>query len=299
MVSVEQKSNYLQQFEKDNNISFLKDYVWHNRVDEFVENSSNSHKLIFALAKSDKTVILDLVEDFSAKNPTSDSQYIYRDLDIFLFICVTKKFELPQDWLLNFIDKRISSEEESKRISKSFENLLNNNLESKDNYEEIILVYKSILEINTYNELELNETYEKLSKTQFPFYNSNFLNVLSLKAIDIIVTLKGLTDFDKHRKLNLFSDTFNHRIKQISIFIFIIIILALLGVSGYVTFKLFLGSNEESQFADKILTAFGAISFLSVWGLIWKSNEVIQHIKKILARFFGYNIDKALKQLPQ
>ena len=286
MVFVEEKFTYLQKFEEDNDFSFLREFLQKKEVKPPKEESSLAHKLIFSLASNDISSINQIIGDYSAKSPTPESPYIYKDLQIFLLICATKKFSLPNEWLLEFVKQRKSEEEEINFITKTFENLLIDNLESKDNYFEIVIVYKDILGIEENNKIILNSTYERLSKKSFPFYERDFLNLIAIRAIDLIIFWKGLDDYAELKNLKIFARKFDYRIHLISKIFSWIFVISFFGVGLYFAVKLIFGTQDEAQFFDKLLTALGFIG-LTVTGIGRKKiEEFTERYVKIL---FGKN----------
>lgn len=287
MVSIEEKSAYLQNFEIGNDFCFFKEFLQKKQIQLPAEDSSLVSKLLYALASNEISLVSKLIEENSAKTPTSDSPYIYKDLQIFLFICVTKKFGLKQDWILKFVENRKSEELEKNSTTKTFQNLLKDNLISKDNYFEIVIVYKEILGVNELDETILNEAYEKLSTTEFPFYNSDFLNLVAIKAIDFIVLSKRLTDFRSFKDLTKFSEKFDKRTKQISTGVFYFIALCLFTPLIYIGYKLFYGITEESEWADKIFTVVAiGVSLLTYIGFSNKA-DIENYFQTKLNVFLG------------
>lgn len=285
MVLIEERTSYLRKFEEGNDFCFLREFLLQNQVEKLTPESSVVHKTLFAIASNNVSPIKDVLEDYAAKSPTSESQFIYKDLIIFLFICVTKKFGLEQGWLLKFVENRKSEEEEKNSITKTFQNLLKDNLESKDNYFEIVITYRDILGLTDESEVTLNETYENLSKKTFPFYDSDFLNLIALKAIDLIVLKKGLQSYKEYRTLKDFSGTFDKRIKQISTALFLLTLVFVFSIQGYIAYKYFWGDEYQSRIMEKILTVF---SYTVVGALGVSSKKKIEgFFQKWIKRFFG------------
>lgn len=285
MVLIEERSSYLQKFEEGNDFCFLREFLFHKRVENLNRESSVVHKSLCAIASNDSSPIKDVLDDFSAKSPTAESQYIYKDLMIFLFICVTKKFGLDQSWLLKFVEQRDSSEEEKDSITRTFQNLLKDNLESKDNYFEIVIVYKNILGITEESEVVLNQTYENLSKKSFPFYESEFLNLIAIKAIDLVILTKGVTTFRPYIKLKFFAERFDKRAKQISTALFLLTLTLIFFIQGYIAYRYIWGDESQSKFMEKILTVF---SYAIIGTVGFSSKKRIESfLQKLIKRFFG------------
>jgi hypothetical protein len=285
MVPLEERSNYLRKFEEGNDFCFLREFLLQKQVKKPTQDSSVAHKTLFAIASNNISPIKEVLEDFCAKSPTSESQYIYKDLTIFLFICVTKKFEFDQSWLLKFVQHRRNSEEEKNSITRTFHNLLKDNLESKDNYFEVVVVYKNILGIAEESEAILNETYERLSKKTFPFYNSDFLNLIAIKAIDLIVLAKGVTTFRPYMNLKEFAERFDKRTKQISTVLFLLTLAIIFSIQGYVAYKYFWGNETQRQLMGKILATS---SYFVIGAFGFKNKKRIENFfQRRIKRFFG------------
>ncbi len=284
MVFVEEKSDYLQKIEEENDLFFLKEYLWQKSVIPITDESKTVHKLIFALVQNDVAPLKEIIEDYSNREPNSQSSYINNDLIIFLFVCIVQKFNLQQQWLINFVEQRKSEEEEKKSITRTFQNLLNENLASKDNYFEIVIIYKEIIGKVETNQHLLNETYEKLSKQSFPFYDSQFLNLISLRAVDLIILWKGLDDYNEFKNLKNFSQVFDDRVKKISNFISWFCIAFFLGLTGYFSYKLFFGTQAEKNLFSQIFSVLGAIG-VSVVGVGRKKVE--EFFNNVLKKLFG------------
>ena len=287
MVFIEEKSTYLQKFEHGNDFCSFKEFLQNKQIALPIHESSLVSRLLFVLASNDDTFLKEIIDENSAKNPTSDSPYIYKDLQIFLFICVTKKFNLNQDWILKFVENRKTDEQEKNAITKTFQNLLKDNLESNDNYFEIVIVYKNILGIEESNETILNETYKKLSQEDFPYYKSDFLNLIAIKALDFIVLSKDLTSYWNSKELKEFSQKFDKRISQIATVIFYLIALMVFTPLIYIGYKLFYGTNEESEWADKIFTVVALLITLLAFIGFSKKTDIVNYFDTKLKDFFG------------
>jgi hypothetical protein len=289
MVLIEERSGYLQKFDEGSDFCLLRNFLLNKQVDKPTQESSLVHKTLFAIISNNISPIKDILDDFSAKSPTSESQYIYKDLMLFLFICVAKKFGLDQSWLLKFVEQRESEEEEKNSITKTFQNLLKDNLESKDNYFEIVIAYKDILGMTEESEVILNATYEKLSKKRFPFYDSDFLNLIAFKAIDLIILTKGVTIIRPYRNLREFAERFDKRIRQISAAFFYLALVIIFFIQGYIAYKYFWGDENQSQTMGKIITVLAYLGVGTI-GFV-RRRKVEDFFQKRIKRFFGRSDD--------
>lgn len=286
MVFVEERSNYLHNENKGKNFLLLRDFLINNCVETPNREGDIFHKLLFSLFSNDTETAQQIVQDYSAKEPNQHSQYIYKDMLIFLFICTTKKFDLNQDWINKFLRERKGSQEEKKSITKTFENIVENNFQSKNNLYEIILVYKDILGTREKNQTILNETYSKLSKREFPFYESDFLNIVSIKAIDLIILWKEVEDYEENIEIKQFAKAYDNRVKSISYYFSWGLVASLFVATCYFSYVLLFGSTKESEFSNKIFTILGFVG-LSLTGI--GRTKIESYIKSGLNLIFGRN----------
>lgn len=284
MVFVEEKSDYLQKIEKENDLFFLREYLWQKSVVPITDESKTVHKLLFALVHGDISSIEQIIVDYSNREPNPQSAYINNDLISFLFVCIIHRFNLDKQWLIHFLEQRKSEENEKKSITKTFQNLLNDNLESKDNYFEIVSVYKEIIGTAESSNEVLNETYEKLSKKAFPFYDSQFLNLISFRAIDLIILWKGLDDYTESINLRNFTQMFDNRVKTISKILSWICIVLLVSSGIYFSYKFFYGTETEKNWLSQVASVLGFVGG-SIVGI--GRQKVEKYFRNNLNKLFG------------
>ena len=136
----------------------------------------------------------------------------------------------------------------------------------------------------------MNKTYLELTSSKFPFYNNHFLDIVSLRAIDIITISKGLDDIVQLEQLKIFFKTFERRCLQCSIALYwsVFLIIVYLGIRiGISYYDL---DQNQTQTANKFLSIF---SFLGGSGFIFlylmNKKLITKKIDKIVKFIWGYN----------
>jgi hypothetical protein len=287
MVFIEHKAKYFQEIEQNTNSDYFVKFLYSSVSIIISENNTIELKLLQSIEQNNVLLIQNDYNDFSEREPNSESQYLYKDLLIFLLICVSIKFQLNNTWLLRFIKLRKNVDYETELLTNTFINILNNSFENKSNCNVVIIVFKEILGIKQSDEL-LNTVFKEYSCKLFPFFEKQFLNILAIKSIDTIIYRKGFFDFAELTKLKMFSLSFLKRTKLIGNILLIIIYVILFSFSMFVTIKLFLGSKSEMEWADKVFTAFGAASIITIFGLIFTHKTIVNLFQIKINKLFGF-----------
>ena len=115
------------------------------------------------------------------------------------------------------------------------------------------------------------------------------MNIISLRAIDLIIESKGLDDIEKVQNLTEFVESFTSRSKQISN-LFYWLILSIIIVTGILLGKYYLSLDvNKIQNINNIISIF---SFLFGSGFIIlyisKKENIIEIIRKTINKFWGY-----------
>ncbi len=289
MVSLDLNPHYLQKFSADSDLDLFRTFLAGDSLPQDIENDNAVTQLIFSLHSNDGESAARLFAEFSAKQPDSDSHFIYKDLQIFLFICVSKKFNLESEWLTKFLSLRKSDESEKNALTATFRNLLSENYESKENFFAVVIVYKHILGKREQNEGLLDETIRNLSMKSFPIYQSDFLNVVSIKASELIVLYKGVKTFNELENYRQFATTFRRRTLLISrIFCWLPFVLVTILIIRY-SVDYLTTSGEPADFAGKALVVL-AIPFFLLPFLGWTTgHKISEFVSGKLRSFLGYS----------
>ncbi len=286
MVSLEQNLSYRQKLT-------YKPIV--NNFIEFIEgreissgNFSQLDKVLFNLIKTyranDKRKFQNEYIELSRREPSSNSPYAYNDFLIFVLICGTKKFELNQDWIREVLDIRNCSDDECKLTTLTFKNLLSENYTSTNNHFPTIVTFQHILEISLLENDLLNITYLKIVQGVFPRFNLDFLNLVVLRAFDLIVLRKEILGEGEMSHLKSFEKRFTSKVTLISKFAHWIFTLGIYCIVIYLYFT-------NQVFQNFIKHHSGFFNLMGLGGLIgmYAFGERLRNLnEQIIKKFWGY-----------
>ena len=142
MVSLENRSNYLLRINESAKLSAFNNLLLNKSIVIPSEELNESDEIYFGLVDAIQTKNQTAFESFynrkSKSNPSKESPSPFVN-DDFLIFCLTvgiMKFGLDQRWIKNIISLRSRTP-----ITITLENIVNENIYSKSNLPEIILMY--------------------------------------------------------------------------------------------------------------------------------------------------------------
>ena len=291
MVSVEAKSDYIRSLRRNQEVTGFVDLLFRNSVD--LKKSENISDPAFAcneisasICYNDSDRFLQIYSAFSAKNPTVQSPWIHNEILIFLLACGATKFNCEKEWLHNAIELGNSSDNELRKLKKTLILLLTSEGGKHEySFKPVEFVFREFTGQNKPIDGDLIETYKSLAAQPFPYYESDFLNLICLKAIDLIVEWKGLNQQGEMQKLNQFAERFKKRTSTIGKTLFAVILLVALGGLCYLGFVAFQKPDDKN--ISLIISLVGTAGF-SAYGLIQKWHAGHEWVTKIVRTFLGF-----------
>jgi len=287
MVSLENNINYLKSLEdKPNLIAFYN--LLHNkavlefRIDDKVEIDRFYFNFVQHIITNNKRSFENYFNEFSKRIPTSESVWIYKDILIFTMIVGVVKFNLNIEWISNTIQLRLNTQGAHQPTSLTFLNLLKGNFNSTDNIFEIVIVFIYLLNFPLINAQLTNSVYNSLITSKELFKAKNdFITLISIRALDIIIISKDLPDAKTVSNLRAFKDSFESRVANIQLVIYILLIIILLVLYFYLAIK----SEETKQYLTEISILFGLFGA----GVLIAVKQIKLFIGWLLKKIFGYN----------
>jgi len=204
----------------------------------------------------------ELYTDIVRRRPKSESEWVYNDILLFALTLGVKKFELERDWLEDVLSIRLErSQEESRSVAQTYMDLIKDNFENTSNHQPLMIVMKNSLDLAIGNTESLNSTYQSLTQREFPYSKVAFLNLICLKAFDIIVLSKGLIDIQRQKAIEKFVVKFNKRITQIAIALWWLLLLLTVAASASFLIYYLRLSPIEAERITRILTLLPFLGF--------------------------------------
>ncbi len=297
MVSLIKRSEYIQYLELDKYTSSLVDFLLGNKIKIdpgiSVSNANDASVCaLLAIQENNKKQFVDIYQKISLRKPKPNSDWIFNEILLFSFTLGVYKFKLNHEWLSEVLKLRIShSQDENKFVAQTFSDLLNGNLESTNNFQPLMLVLKYYLDLPIDDEKRINAIYDDLIQKNYPYYKSTFLNIISLRAYDIIILCKGLTDLKRQREIANFLGVFKSRIHQMAFFCWLLLLIFVFGISVWFFFYYIKIGPQRRFYYDKIIAFFPYLSVGGLVGLVFKfRKKIIQVFEKSFFVFFGFKV---------
>ena len=242
--------------------------------------------LLFYVRRADSAAATSLYQKLATRQVRVDSEWIHNDYLVFALVCVVQKFQLDGKWVRQVLHNRPNADSTRRLINKSFDNLLAGNYNAKEDYHQISIVYQLITQQERFDVERLHKMFTYLWRHSFPYFESEFLNIVSLRAIRAAFEAKGLTDIEQRFVAERFAHQFLKRVSTISkILTYSIFILIIIAMS---TGAIFYAENKwvKGTLAGLTTLGLGASFFADI------RSWVALRVEKLVQKFWGYSVDK-------
>jgi hypothetical protein len=294
------RSEYIQQFESDEYSVALVDFLWNKEVgidpDSSLSNANDATVYaLSAIQKNNPNLFLEAYEQISHRKPKPDSDWIYNDILLFALTVGVCKFKLDEKWLIEILDLRITqTDDEKKLIAQTLIDALKKNFDSINNYPPLMLVIKYLLDLPPGDILYINSVYEELIQKSFPYSKAVFLNLVSIKALDIILMSKGVIDWERQKAMTEFIIRYEQRIHQIATIPWGLLVIVIVGLSAWFLYFYLTTTPQQADIISRVLTIlpfFGIGSLIPLVSAFKFRKKLIKFFEKPFHYFYGYKLD--------
>jgi len=290
MVSLEDKKSYLNDIRESPKIRAFHDLLIEKPIFSSLGESLNeTEEIFFGVIGSIQTNNQELFEQFynrkNKSNPKkeSPSPFVNDDFLIFCLLLGILKFGLNTDWIKGIISIRSRN-----LITITFENILNGNYYSKDNLQEILLIYFLFNSQTLITNDFLTTAFKSINENISLFEDkSDFYKLCSIRAYDFIIELKESPDGSE---INLLKDFNSKFIKRVKILSFIIRTSAFI-LFLYTLLKILIKIPSINVFFEKYDPIFTTLGILGISVLGNYIPKIKEKSYKILLQLFGYPLD--------
>ncbi len=230
--------------------------------------------------------------EIKRRKPKRDSDWIYNDLLLFALTVGVARFDRESEWLLNVLQLRMENTDVEKRlITQTLLDAVNSNFESIDNSKPLMIVIKHSLSLSLGSEEYVNSTYRELAESSFPRYDSVLLNIVCLRAIDLIVFHKRLGSMKWYQATDAFLDSFMKRIQQLAWSLWLLVFIIVGGATLYFWHYYLTLETDARGPIEAVLRLLPSLGVTGLLAPVWKlRKQIIDRFKLLLLRFFKYRI---------
>lgn len=289
MVSLEAQSAYWQPLRANAFTSFFLDFLDEKpglaapvlNASDTLNTASN---LLVYVRQADAVAATSLYQKLSARQARPDSEWIHNDYFVFALVCTVRKFQLDSQWLRQLMGHRPSSESEQRIINKTFDNIIAGNYNAREDYHQISVICQLITHQEQLESERLHKMFAYLWRHPFPYFESEFLNIVSLRAIKVAFEAKGLLNPEEFFAAEKFTERFLMRTSRLATVLVAAPVLLLIIYLAIATFQY--PNNFWVKGALTLSAAFGVdvlASFSSLQGYLRKIATTI------LRRALGYS----------
>lgn len=278
MVSLENKIGYLLRIAQNPKLkafnNLLTDILMTlPRNDNLNESDAIYFGVINAIQTND-TIEFKKYYDIKSKsrpNKESSNPFVNDDFLIFSLIVGINKFNIDNTWIRNIISIRNRNS-----ITITFENILNNNLNSTSNLPEIVMMFLYLNNKSLITNDFLNLTFKSINENTTLFEDrSDFRILCSIHAYNYIIQQKEVTEGSKIYLFDKFNEKFIRRTKVVSWILQYVLLLGLiyglLNLPKYSSEVVLL--IDEYNYAFTLLGAFGITFFSNLVPVVRKKSH--------------------------
>ncbi|SHL90507.1 hypothetical protein SAMN02746009_03593 [Hymenobacter psychrotolerans DSM 18569] len=247
------------------------------------DSNSLACNVLYLVRSADEMRCQELYQQLLGRRPNKESEWIYNDYLIFSLVCAVKKFALPSEWVRHLLVLRTSQDEEKQRLNVTLTNIMAGNLNSREDYHQVSLVYQLLTGEQVPDETRINKMFKFLWRRPFPFFSSPFLNLVSLKALELAFNSKGLLNPEQFFSAEQFTDRFLRRTHRLAAFIVTVPVVALVVALAIATVRY--PDNGWVKLGLGLTSAFGVDVMGSFSGL---RNNLQTRVTAVIRRTFGY-----------
>ncbi len=238
--------------------------------------------LLIYVQQNDVVSATALYQKFTTRRVRSDSEWIHNDFLLFALVCTVSKFRLDSQWVRQVLLCRPNTDVMQRLINKSFENLLAGDYNASEDYHQISVVFQIVTQQIQPNDTRLNQMFAYLWRTSFPYFESDFLNIISLRAIRATFEAKGLLNPEQRFVTEQFASRFLTRVKLITKIISVTVFALMIG--GLAISAVFFADNIWVKRVLAVLSALGLGASFFADIRTWLAS----HIEKMIKRCWGY-----------
>jgi hypothetical protein len=293
MVSLEAKAEYWKPLRATPLVCFFIDFLDGQTTSPLgtldpADNEGAVQHLLTSVRNNDRTTAVALYQKLSTRRLRPDTEWVHNDYLVFALVCTVRKFQLDDSWLRHVIRLRPVDEAEKRLVNKTLENILAGNYSAREDYYQISVVFQLLTGQGQPDVERFNKMLSYLWRHPFPWFDSEFMNIVSMRAIRAAFEAKGLLNPEQRFVSEHFAAHFTRRVSAISNGFSWLVLLAAVG--GLASLALFYAEDPRGKLILGVSAAFGfglgTLTELRKWGAA--------RVEMLLRKLFGYRFPPSL-----
>ena len=248
-----------------------------------------------AFQTGDDSLFRTVYNELSRRKLRPDAPWWLNDPLMFGLVLCAVRFGGETSWLRNTLNFRAEhSTGESHKTALTFTDILSENWGSEINIRPLILLAQYLLCSETIASSLLNSAYQMVTEETFPYYESNFLNSVCLRAFDIVILLKAPESPDRTRAIERMIYTALKRSRTRGWTVWWIILLCIVGLFAWlILWVKGLGDGSVKQWIETFsLIGIPIVAVLPIWPWVSNRKRMVNKLQRFFAkRCFGLDME--------
>jgi hypothetical protein len=293
MVSLENKNNYISQLIGQTGTRAFAEWISGlplkaPMLSSFTRADDISYAAMYSVQGNCRDLFEKVYASLCRRRPEKDSNYIFNDILIFSTICGVLKYKIDRTWLKEACKLRLTSPDtEVHDITQAYGEILEGNLDGPTHCPEIAVACSFLIGAKGLGDAVLNRAYDRITKPSFPPYNSLFLNAIAIKAFDIIVKSKTISNQTEYEHLFGLNKAFESKSILVAKMVWWVIFVSVGAISVLYVIGGLNDLIKERLISLNILrSVFGIGGGVALWPLLSKRQKIIEPTAKLIKRFW-------------
>lgn len=288
MVSLEQRGEYLKGILVNEKFLIFYNFLVSNGTSVIGESMPTSdviddsfRDILMTICNSNGQDFQKHFSQYSSRMPSPTSPFVNDDFLLFSLIIGVKKFGLSQDWVEKVLQARKCTSPDCSQTLTTFKNILLQNYNSLDNHLGIILVAQNILNSELLLPANKAKLYTGITSSIFPSKRSDFLNIVELRAYDLLINEQLLGSDSEYQTYKQITQKSELRIVQISNVFFYLICAFLSLIVVWLYFKY----ENFKEMIQNFEAIFGFLGLPGIIIMLFNKEKIVNYFRIKLTKF--------------
>lgn len=287
MVSLIERGKYIEQFKGNQKVHAFLGFLFPGsdaseiKIESAIDVDTTFLSIISSIVEGNQSHFEQEYNKISQRVPNSHTPFVNDDYLLFVIALGIIKFNVNIIWFESVLEMRKCVTEECIGVTRTLQNIISKNYNSLDNNFSVLTVCQPFLGASLISNENKKKCYSTIISKTFPKNDSDFLNILDLKAFDLLLEEQLLNEKSDLYVLKAKDQFLKRKISQISNFLYALLYIIWVSLIFYLyfTFPIIQSFVQSSE------AIFGFLGFGGVLALLFRKNLIIQYIEKVIFKF--------------